>query len=225
MQPKSNKLFKGLNVSVCRAFINDVQILGNSDRLVSVTNEPLPDGITLNESKFDATFGVSIDTNAKFVSDIRYFSDANGNNSEDESLVSPMLLNMTSYDKDFDDVFDEDGEKMSFDDLGQMYTNISRKRILSKVIMVKVNKVRRLEQKSTEFSGAVSQHSLSRSLGWHDDNSQTQDMPNSRLFQYGSAAQRVPQYGQRAEQGGRFDFFGLFFLDEASWLRRLFHEG
>ncbi len=104
--------------------------------------------------------GLVIKANPKFVSKIGY------GRSRTDSLVTPRLLDMTSYDSNAgqwpasgtseEEDFETDREmdlmavrasnngnnlaatasgrqkKMTFEDLGKVYTNISRKRILSK---------------------------------------------------------------------------------------------
>ena len=67
-----------------------------------------------------------------------------------DSLVSQTLLRLTSYDENDNLIEEETGQDvlrgdhvpmMSFDDLGQVYTNLSRKKILSKVTYDKLGKV------------------------------------------------------------------------------------
>ena len=101
--------------------------------------------------------GLAITADPKFVSKIGYSYDAADDDDDDGDLVSSRLLELTSYedssmayrgsedDSDYREMVaaaagptdlmgkQMRNKKMSFDDLGKVYTNISRKRILSKV--------------------------------------------------------------------------------------------
>ena len=112
----------------------------------------------LNERK-DSEFNLSIKTNPGFVGQIGYANEAQnlGWKTPEDSLVTQKLLQLTSYDEaskldSFSDASwtnstqERDRElhstvlndpkrenRMSFDELGKVYTSISRRDILSKV--------------------------------------------------------------------------------------------
>ena len=108
-------------------------------------------------------------------------------NARQESLVTKSLLDMTSYGshpgdkneriaKDVSIVIENDNQNpMSFDDLGKVYTNISRSRILSKV-NIKLPALSPSRIESFYSVGSLSECSFSRSPGREHDYSPTQDL-------------------------------------------------
>ena len=140
--------------------MSDIKCVGIGGDLVSLIKTASEQKKALlesrNASKSD-NGNLKMNINSKFVSSIAYPSNNPSPNlhkmasttsiANNDSLVTPSLIHMTSYqqqaddedgdfeaERDMDAAFEEEEEeRMSFDDLGKIYTNISRKRILSKV--------------------------------------------------------------------------------------------
>jgi hypothetical protein len=129
--------------------------------LVSLLNPAHGQQQVLLAGEAGGTFGLILKKDERFVAKIEYPTMEEEDHylrSQPDSLVTRSLLNLTSYEVDqninndndnlelvdmdsekerelFATVFrSSDGAQMSFDDLGQIYTNISRKRILSQVM-------------------------------------------------------------------------------------------
>ena len=149
MQPKKRRepFATGVTVSFSPSFVKNIHCVGTDGDLFSLLNPNYGQSQILH-SDVDAKLDLTINTNPKFVAAVAYpnYDDAR------DPLVTEQLLNLTSYErhniKDNHDEEDFERERdlhstvlndpshenrMSFDDLGQIYTNISRKRILSKV--------------------------------------------------------------------------------------------
>ena len=92
--------------------------------------------------------GLSMAANPKYVANLNYYQSPLGR--EEDALLSEKILQLTSYNHSFEaDEFAEEtttksktkmelshqNDRVNFDDLGQIYKNISRKKILSKVLL------------------------------------------------------------------------------------------
>lgn len=149
MQIKKRPVFEGFTITVSPMFVQNIQCVNAKGELFSLLDPP---NTMKNSDKFRTVLELEILMDPKYVVDVSYptLTEAKlSSQINSDSLVTPSLLNMTSYDANkgiTEDFFEEERHlessvlndpahenKMSFDELGQVYTNISRKRILSKV--------------------------------------------------------------------------------------------
>ncbi|TRY67059.1 hypothetical protein TCAL_02730 [Tigriopus californicus] len=149
MQIKKRPVFEGFTITVSPMFVQNIQCVNTKGELFSLLDPPNTMKTTV---RFRTVLELEILMDPKYVVDVSYPTLAEAKLSSQinaDSLVTPSLLNMTSYDANkgvSEEFFEEERHfessvlndpthenKMSFDELGQVYTNISRKRILSKV--------------------------------------------------------------------------------------------
>lgn len=155
MQIKKRPVFEGFTITVSPMFVQNIQCVNAKGELFSLLDPP---NTMKNSDKFRTVLELEILMDPKYVVDVSYptLTEAKlSSQINSDSLVTPSLLNMTSYDANkgiTEDFFEEERHlessvlndpahenKMSFDELGQVYTNISRKRILSKVSQLTIN--------------------------------------------------------------------------------------